>query len=64
VKIVQFAGTGLVRGMRERRSRAWWRLEQLDRGAEHRRYGAMHLSGIFRRPLEEHGYRARSDAGA
>ena len=63
VKLAQFVGTRLFRGMRERRSRAWWRLEHLDRRAEKRRYGAMQLSAVFRRPPEEHGYRARSDAG-
>jgi ubiquinone/menaquinone biosynthesis C-methylase UbiE/uncharacterized protein YbaR (Trm112 family) len=52
VKIVQFLGTRLSRSMRERRSRAWWRLERLDRRAESRRYGAMQLSAVFRRPSE------------
>jgi hypothetical protein len=51
VKIVQFLGTGLFRGMRNEGSPAWWRLERLDRRAESRRWGAMHLSGVFRRPL-------------
>jgi ubiquinone/menaquinone biosynthesis C-methylase UbiE/uncharacterized protein YbaR (Trm112 family) len=63
VKLVQFAGTALFHGMRERGSRAWWKLERLDRRAESRRYGAMHLSALFRRPPEARGYRGRSDAG-
>jgi len=53
MKIAQFVGTRLFRSMRERQSRAWWRLEQLDRRAEGRRYGAMQLSAVFRRPLED-----------
>jgi ubiquinone/menaquinone biosynthesis C-methylase UbiE/uncharacterized protein YbaR (Trm112 family) len=52
VKIVQFVGTALFRSMRRRESATWWRLERLDRRAEGRRLGAMHLSGIFRRPVE------------
>jgi SAM-dependent methyltransferase len=64
VKIVQFLGTRLFRRMREPRSAAWWRLEQLDRRAEGRPLGAMHLSGVFRRPAHVPGYRGRFDAGA
>jgi ubiquinone/menaquinone biosynthesis C-methylase UbiE/uncharacterized protein YbaR (Trm112 family) len=51
VKLVQFIGTGLFRGMRERGSHAWWRLERLDQRADSRRYGAMQLNAVFRRPL-------------
>jgi hypothetical protein len=50
--------------MREQRSAAWWRLEQLDRHAADRRLGAMHLSGVFRRSTRAPGYRGRFDAGA
>jgi SAM-dependent methyltransferase len=49
VKIAQLVGTKLFPGMRDPRSRAWWRLERLDRRAENRRYGALHISGVFRR---------------
>jgi ubiquinone/menaquinone biosynthesis C-methylase UbiE/uncharacterized protein YbaR (Trm112 family) len=63
VKIVQFLGTKLSRRMREQRSAAWWRLEQLDRHAADRRLGAMHLSGVFRRSTRAPGYRGRFDAG-
>ena len=64
VKIVQFLGTKLLSGMREQRSRAWWRLEDLDRRAAGRRLGAMQLSAVFRRPLVPDDYGARFDAGA
>lgn len=50
VKIVQYAGAKLFARMRKSSSRLWWRLERSDRRAEGRRFGAMHLSGIFRRP--------------
>jgi SAM-dependent methyltransferase len=49
VKLLQFAGGRLIPRMRAPDSAAWWRLERLDRRAEGRRYGAMHLSGVFRR---------------
>jgi ubiquinone/menaquinone biosynthesis C-methylase UbiE len=49
VKLVQFAGTKLFPRMRSPDSPTWWRLERLDRRAESRRYGAMHLSAVFRR---------------
>jgi ubiquinone/menaquinone biosynthesis C-methylase UbiE len=64
VKIVQFVGTRLIRGMGERGSSAWWRLERLDRRAEGRRRGAIQLSAVFRRPVEPPGDHARLDAGA
>ena len=49
VKLLQFAGTKLFARMRRPDSPAWWRLERLDRRAEARAYGAMHLSAVFRR---------------
>jgi SAM-dependent methyltransferase len=49
VKLVQFVGTKLFPQMRTPNSSTWWRLERLDRRAESRRYGAMHLSAVFRR---------------
>jgi SAM-dependent methyltransferase len=49
VKILQFVGSKLFSRMREERSEAWWRLEQLDRRAEARRLGAMQLNAIFQR---------------
>jgi ubiquinone/menaquinone biosynthesis C-methylase UbiE/uncharacterized protein YbaR (Trm112 family) len=49
VKLLQAAATKLLPGMRASGSRAWWRLEQLDRRAEGRRWGALHLSAVFRR---------------
>ena len=49
VKLVQFVGTKLSSRMRNPDSSSWWRLERLDRKAESRRYGAMHLSAVFRR---------------
>ena len=49
VKIAQLIGTMLFPAMRDPRSRAWWRLERLDRRAEQRRYGALQLSAVFRR---------------
>jgi len=49
IKIVQFLGTLVFRGMREADSRAWWRFEERDRRAENRRAGAMQLSAVFRR---------------
>jgi SAM-dependent methyltransferase len=49
VKLVQFAGTKFFPRMRSPDSSAWWRLEELDRRAESRPYGAMHLSAVFRR---------------
>jgi hypothetical protein len=52
VKLVQFVGAGLSRMMRESNSREWWRLEQLDRRAEKRRYGAEQFSAVFRGPPE------------
>jgi hypothetical protein len=64
VKILQFAGTKLFAGMREERSEAWWWFERLDRRAEHRRAGAMHLNAVFRRARSRPGYRGRSDARA
>jgi SAM-dependent methyltransferase len=48
VKILQFGGAKLFRRMRDRHSSAWWRLERLDRRAESRRWGAMHLNAVFR----------------
>ena len=50
VKVLQTIATRLVPSMREPQSAAWWLLERLDRRAEHRPYGALHLSAIFRRP--------------
>ena len=49
VKLVQFVGTKLFSRMRNPDSSTWWRLERVDRKAESRRYGAMHLSAVFRR---------------
>jgi ubiquinone/menaquinone biosynthesis C-methylase UbiE len=49
VKLLQVALTKVVPSMREPGSRAWWRLEQLDRKAECRRWGAVHLNAVFRR---------------
>jgi hypothetical protein len=64
VKLAQFVGAKVVPTLREPRSPAWWRLETLDRRAEGRRRGALHLSAVFRRAAESRGYRGRSDAGA
>ena len=49
VKLLQFAGSKLIPGMRSPSSRAWWHLERLDRRAESRALGAMHLNAVFRR---------------
>jgi ubiquinone/menaquinone biosynthesis C-methylase UbiE len=49
VKILQFAGARLLPRMRDPRSSVWWRLERLDRRAEGRRWGAMHLNAVFQR---------------
>jgi ubiquinone/menaquinone biosynthesis C-methylase UbiE len=48
VKILQFVGANLLPRMRDPHSPAWWRFERLDRRAEGRRWGAMHLSAVFR----------------
>jgi SAM-dependent methyltransferase len=49
VKLVQAAAAKLFPRMRVPRSPAWWRLEQLDRRAERRAWGALHLNAVFRR---------------
>jgi SAM-dependent methyltransferase len=49
VKLLQAAATTLIPSMRASGSRAWWKLEQLDRRAENRPWGALHLSAVFRR---------------
>lgn len=49
VKLLQYAGTLLLRSMREPHSPTWWRLERHDRRAQARRIGAMQLSAVFRR---------------
>lgn len=50
VKIAQLVVERLVPGARRPRSPVWWRLEALDRRAERRRLGALHLSMVLRRP--------------
>jgi ubiquinone/menaquinone biosynthesis C-methylase UbiE len=49
VKVLQAVATKVFPGMREQGSPAWWRLERLDRRAERRAWGALHLSAVFRR---------------
>jgi ubiquinone/menaquinone biosynthesis C-methylase UbiE/uncharacterized protein YbaR (Trm112 family) len=49
VKLLQAALTKVVPRMRKPGSRAWWRLERLDRRADGRRWWALHLNGVFRR---------------
>lgn len=49
VKVLQAVATKVFPRMREPGSAAWWRLERLDRRAEHRPWGALHLSAVFRR---------------
>jgi SAM-dependent methyltransferase len=49
VKLLQAAAAKLLPRMRAPRSPAWWRLEQLDRCAEKRPWGALHLNAVFRR---------------
>jgi ubiquinone/menaquinone biosynthesis C-methylase UbiE/uncharacterized protein YbaR (Trm112 family) len=49
VKLLQAAGERLLPSMRAPRSAVWWRLEQADRRAESRRWGALHLSAVFLR---------------
>lgn len=49
VKLLQVAAEAFFQGMRAPHSPAWWRLEQLDRRAEGRRWGALQLSAVFRR---------------
>ena len=49
IKLLQAGATKLLPSLRTPRSPMWWRLEQLDRRAEHRRWGALHLSAVFRR---------------
>jgi ubiquinone/menaquinone biosynthesis C-methylase UbiE len=48
VKLVQAAAAKVLPRMRRPHSRAWWRLERLDRRAESRAWGALHLSAVFR----------------
>jgi ubiquinone/menaquinone biosynthesis C-methylase UbiE len=48
-KLVQVALTRFVPSMQASASRTWWRFEQLDRRAEARPWGAVHLSAVFRR---------------
>jgi ubiquinone/menaquinone biosynthesis C-methylase UbiE len=55
VKLAQYAGARLFPRMRDPRSRLWWRLEQADRRAESRRYGAMHISVVLRRAAARTG---------
>jgi ubiquinone/menaquinone biosynthesis C-methylase UbiE/uncharacterized protein YbaR (Trm112 family) len=49
VKILQFAATAVSRAVRARDSELWWRLEERDRQAYGRPYGALQLNGVFRR---------------
>jgi ubiquinone/menaquinone biosynthesis C-methylase UbiE len=49
IKLIQAGLTRVLPSLRAPRSSTWWRLEQLDRRAEHRRWGALHLSAVFRR---------------
>jgi SAM-dependent methyltransferase len=49
VKLLQAAATKLLPSLRQARSRSWWRLEELDRRASSRRWGALHLNAVFRR---------------
>ena len=55
VKLVQFGLTAVSKSAREPGSRAWWALERRDAAASRRPYGAMHLSGVFRRRPAEPG---------
>lgn len=48
-KLVQVAMTRFVPSMQAPGSAVWWRFEQLDRRAEGRPWGAVHLSAVFRR---------------
>lgn len=50
VKVAQFALERMLPTAGALRSRLWWRLEALDRRAERRRLGALHLSMVLRRP--------------
>jgi SAM-dependent methyltransferase len=50
VKLLQVALTTLVPGMRKPGSPTSWRLEHLNRRADGRRWWALHLNGVFRRP--------------
>ena len=49
VKLVQFVATAVVPAFRRPRSRWWWKLEELDRRAEGRAWGALQLNMLFRR---------------
>lgn len=49
VKVLQALATKAFPRMQASESPAWWRLERLDRRAETRPYGALHLSAVFRR---------------
>jgi len=48
-KLVQWALTAVSSSVRGKGSRLWWALEQRDRRASGRRYGAVHLSAVYRR---------------
>jgi ubiquinone/menaquinone biosynthesis C-methylase UbiE len=50
VKILQLVVSLLHPRWRQSRSRLWWRLEQADRRAERRAWGALQLNAVFRRP--------------
>jgi SAM-dependent methyltransferase len=49
VKLLQYAGARLFSSMQEPSSPIWWRLERLDRRAQSRALGAMHLTAVFQR---------------
>ncbi len=50
VKLLQLILAEMVPAVRRLRSPLWWRLEQIDRRGDGRRYGAVQLSLVFERP--------------
>ena len=49
VKILQLAASVILPALRRTRSPLWWRLEQLDRRAGARKFGALQLNAVFAR---------------